>query len=350
MGGVSKMVFLKHYLYLVLAAVFHSCQSNDPYFDNPERLFEAPEYFPEPTYSFDNLYPTEQNVQLGKQLFFDPILSADSSISCNTCHIQQVAFADNPLHRRSVGIDGKIGKRNAPPLANMAFFSSFLWDGGITHLDFVAVNAIESPVEMGDRLENVLLKLNRNQKYRTAFKEVYQLDSITAPFFLKSLSMFMVQMVSDQSKFDKHLRGEKSLNEDELAGLNLFEENCASCHSGVLQSSFDFKRNGLDLTENDLGLEDLTGNDFDRHRFRIPSLRNVAITFPYMHNASFNSLEEVVDHYRFNLNENHEVPSAKPLENGRFGIEMTETEKHQIVTFLKTLTDDEFRFNQKFRQ
>ncbi len=318
------------------------CSNDDP---DPETPFgfEKPEHFPEPTYTFDNNPITEEGFALGRKIFFDPLLSKDGSVSCANCHNQAVAFSD-PQHNLSIGVDGAVGTRNAPALANMAFMSEFFLDGGVSHLDFVPLNAIESPVEMGETISNVIDKLNNDPEYPALFEEAFGESEITTPRLLHALAQFTAMMVSANSRYDQYLAGEEEFTSEELEGLQLFESNCTGCHSGVLFTDQSYRNNGLDETFEDRGRAIITELASDEGKFKVPSLRNVAITDPYMHDARFFTLEEVLDHYASGVVQS---PTLDPsLVNG---IELTEVEKSNIIAFLSTLTDTEFTHNPIFR-
>ncbi|WP_268125294.1 cytochrome-c peroxidase [Roseivirga pacifica] len=311
--------------------------------------FEKPEHFPEPTYTFENNPVTKAGFELGKKLFFDPMLSRDNSVSCNNCHQQSRAFADTPLHATSIGIDNQFGIRNAPSMANMAFMQEFFWDGGVTHLDFVPINAIESDIEMGESLASVVEKLNNDEEYLALFQAAFGVSEITSPFMLHALSQFTVMMVSANSTYDKYVLEGQPLTELEMAGMNLFQQKCSACHQGELFTDFSHRNNGISSVFGDEGRATITEDPSDIGKFRVPSLRNVEITAPYMHNARFNTLEEVLDHYDGNMVDS---PSLDPMfKNGGevVGIPMTEEEKVQIIAFLKTLTDHDFISNPLFR-
>lgn len=336
---------------LLAAFVLVSCGQNavtGPSQANPY-VFVKPTNFPEPTYTFDNNPVTEYGFELGKRLFFDPLLSRDGSVSCNNCHIQATGFADSQQHPFSIGVDDQAGIRNAPSLANMAFMPEFFWDGGVTHLDFVPINAIESDFEMDESLANVVAKLNAHAEYPALFHDAFGIDEITSPYMLHALSLFTVMMVSANSKYDKYVRNEgEVLTADEAEGLRLFEAKCGSCHSGALQTDFSYRNNGLSAVFGDEGRGRITEWEGDVGKFRVPSLRNVARTSPYMHNAQFKTLQEVLDHY---ANGVVDSPTLDPLlkQEGRLGIVLSEVEKTQIIAFLETLTDFEFISDPKFR-
>lgn len=335
-------------LFLLLFLAGWACRPDsdltDP--DTPYRLVKPP-HFPEPTYTFRNNPVTEQGFKLGKRLFNDPILSVDNSVSCSSCHVKAVAFAD-PQHRLSLGVGERSGTRNTPSIANMAFLEEFFWDGGGVHLDFVPPNAIENEREMAETLAGVVRKLNRHPEYPRLFREAFgEVDSINAPLMLHALSQYMALLISADSPYDRYVLGKGSLSDNELAGKQLFEEKCAACHSGVLFTNQDYRNNGLDTVFADPGRARITEWNGDLGKFRVPSLRNVVLTAPYMHDGRFATLEEVLDHYARRVKPS---PTLAPelQQNGMLGIPLSETEKQRIIDFLYTLTDREFVRNELF--
>ncbi|MBK8492019.1 MAG: c-type cytochrome [Saprospirales bacterium] len=334
-------------LFVLVILMGLACQKddgNDP--ENPYQ-FVRPSHFPEPTYTFENNPVTENGFKLGKKIFNDPILSIDNSIACSSCHVKSVAFAD-PQHRLSLGVFERVGIRNAPGIANMAFMKEFLWDGGGIHLDFVPPNAIENPVEMNETLAHVVQKLNAHSEYPDLFQEVFgPIDSINAPLMLYALSQYMNLLVSANSAYDQFYLGKGSLTANQQKGMKLFEEKCASCHSGVLFTNQDYRNNGLDTVFMDEGRARITEWDGDLGKFKVPSLRNVAITAPYMHDGRFNTLEEVLDHYAQGVIMSPTLASELQ-QNNKLGIDLTTDEQQLIIEFLQTLTDWEFISNPIF--
>lgn len=327
-----------------------ACDTISPEPDADPYVFRAPDHFPSPSYTSENNPVTEAGFRLGKALFYEANLSRDGSISCNSCHLQQVAFADNPAHPTSVGVDNQRGFRNAPALSNMAFFPEFFWDGGVHHLDFVPINAIESPIEMDRPLADVVAWLNEQEKYQQMFKEAFGIQEITGPYLLQAFSQFMVMMVSDGSRYDDYLRGTQKLTDSEAAGLRLFEQHCQSCHAGVLQTNFGYHNNGLDSEFSDLGRGRITEHSADDGKFRVPSLRNIALTAPYMHNARFQTLEDVLDHYAGGIVASATLDEAFLSDTGEVQpLNLSEIEKGQIIDFLRTLSDRKFTTNPLFR-
>lgn len=348
---MNKLILKPVYSALCWVPVLlYSCHADDPEVSVDSYAFEKPANFPEPTYTFENNPLTKEGFALGKKLFFDPMLSRDNSVSCNNCHQQSRAFADTPLHPVSIGVANRMGKRNAPALANLAFYPEFFWDGGVTHLDFVPINAIEADFEMDEQLANVVAKLNAHAAYPAQFRQAFGIEEITAPYILYALSQFTNRMVSANSRYDKYVRGEgESLSSLELQGLAAFEQKCATCHSGALFTDFSYRNNGLNSTFTDRGRGGITEATEDDGKFRVPSLRNAELTPPYMHNARFSTLEEVLEHYARGMVASPSLDPVFKAGDQVVGIPLTEEEKTSIIAFIKTLTDREFTSNPIFR-
>ena len=352
----------------VLLTTIFSCSDTQKAIVEPNKLFDTPTNFPKSEYKLESNPITKEGFELGKSLFYDGILSKDGSISCGECHQQNYGFTHH-LHDLSHGIDNKIGLRNAQSLQNLAWEKTFGWDGGVFELDLFAISPIENPVEMDEKTGNVLDKLRKSPKYPQMFKNAYGTTEITSQKFLKALSQFLLSLVSANSRYDKYVRKEvgASLSDTELAGLSLFKQKCASCHAGELFSDGSFRNNGLPATERsqlvykeidgvrkgfiELVIDDgrmrITELPADKNKFKVPSLRNVEATKPYMHDGRFQTLDEVLDHYG---NKVSATQNLDPIlqQNGKLGIPLTDIEKTQIIAFLKTLTDREFLENKRF--
>lgn len=331
---------------LFTTGIFYSCSKVGNISPDIIKL-ETPDYFPSPTYPLNTNPLNEKGVKLGKQLFNEPLLSIDNSVACSNCHSKGVAFTD-AQHNPSIGIHERVGTRNAPPIFNLAFRREFFWDGSSSVLDFVPLAAIENEVEMGETLNNVVTKLNDHKEYPNLFREVYpEADTITGPFLLKAISQYLLVLISSNSQYDQNLRGETELSKKEKRGEMVFIENCQGCHSGALFTSEEFKNNGLDTIFKDSGREGITEWPGDRGKFLIPSLRNIELTAPYMHDGRFETIREVLDFYDQNV-----LPSptlAEELnENGELGIPLTEDQKDDLEAFLYTLTDISFIQNTEF--
>ena len=333
----------KHWKYysglglLILICLAFSNQFTTPLY------FEVPKGWPEPKYNFKRNPLTEEGFQLGRHLFYDPIISRDSRISCSSCHLQQTGFT-HVDHQLSHGIEGKIGTRNSMALINLAWNKDFMWDGGVNNLEVQAINPITSPFEMDEKLENVIAKLQRSDKYKMLFTKAFGDDKVTSQRLLKALSQFTVMLKSSNSKYDKVMRKVEQYNEREQRGYDLFKINCASCHKEPLFSDDKFEKNGLaiDTTLNDLGRIKITNKKEDYLRFKVPTLRNIQFTFPYMHDGRFKTLTEVVKHYN-SLGYDKSLPKelAKPMN-------LSDNDRVDLVLFLTTLTDKEFLFDKRF--
>lgn len=298
---------------------------------------DVPANWPSPIYdiSADNL--SEDKIQLGRLLFYDPILSLDSTISCSSCHSVYNAFAhtDHPL---SHGINDRIGKRNAPALINLAWMPRLMWDGAINHLDMQALAPITHADEMGESLPQVLSKLQKQKFYRNRFFKAFGDSSITGQHLLIAIAQFSSTLISANSKYDQVMSGKTTFSDVEQDGFVLFTQLCSACHTPPLFTSHDFTSNGLpvDSTLMDLGRMGVTNKKEDSLLFKIPTLRNIEFTYPYMHDGRFKSLYNVVEHY--NALEN---PADKRLSS----VKLTENQKVELVSFMLTLTDRDFLFN-----
>lgn len=314
-------------------------------------LFEVPANFGEPVYDLSKNPVTEAGFQLGRKLFYDGRLSRDGTISCAECHSQPYAFTHHG-HIVSHGIDDKVGTRNAPPIQNTAWMKSFFWDGGVFDLDLFSIAPITNPLEMDENLSSVLNKISSDAEYRTMFKKAYGTEEVTTENFLKALSQFMNTLISANSKYDKYRRNEPGgdLSDNELEGLRLFEQKCSSCHSGELFSDESFRNNGLEpfRTSPDLGRALVSGEEEDKFKFKVPSLRNVRFTAPYMHDGRFSTLEQVLDHYSGGVQDTENLDPLLKTDDGTLGIPMTAKEKSELISFLKTLSDEEFIRDSRF--
>ena len=305
--------------------------------------FQIPKGWPKPHYDFSKNPLTEEGFQLGRQLFYDPILSKDSTISCASCHLQATGFT-HVDHSLSHGIDGKIGTRNSMTMMNLAWSKTFMWDGGVNHLDVQAINPITSPLEMDETLANVVQKLQKSDKYKSLFFAAFGDENITGQRVLKALSQFELLLITANSKYDKVMRKEAVFTNQEQNGYQLFKNNCASCHSEPLFTNGKYENNGipLDTTLNDIGRQRITEKSDDYLKFKVPTLRNIQFTNPYMHDGRFEKLTEVVKHYNSLGNNKNLTKKLQKLMN------LTDNERVDLVAFLLTLTDNEFLFDKRF--
>jgi cytochrome c peroxidase len=310
----------------------------------PGDFFEKPAGWPEPVYAFKNNALTKQKLLLGRVLFYDPLLSGNMKVSCADCHSPFSAFAHTD-HALSHGIGDSIGTRNAPALMNLAWQRSFMWDGAVNNLDMQALAPISHPSEMGSSIQAVVEKLRARALYRRLFKEAFGDSLATGEHTLKALSQFMLSLVSANSKYDRVKKKEEQFTEQEAKGYNLFKANCATCHAEPLFTSNGFANNGLppDPLLHDPGKMNVTKNSKDSLQFKIPTLRNIEYTYPYMHDGRFKKLSQVLDHYTQGIQ--HSATLAPQLQKK---IVLSPNEKVDLVAFLLTLSDKAFVFNKDF--
>lgn len=305
-----------------------------------------PAGWPQPTYQYAENPITENKFILGRAIFYETLLSKDNSISCATCHQNFTAFA-NADHAISHGILDRLGNRNSPGLFNLAWQPYYMHDGGSINLEIQPMGPIMNPVEMDESMTNIVKKLQDSQKYRSLFKSAYGDEQVSSERILKSLAQFTGLLQSYNSKYDYWKRGEKgvSLSDSEKRGYDLFVSKCSSCHTEPLFSDFKFRNNGLriDAGYQDSGRAHITGLPEDKYRFKTPSLRNIGLTKPYMHDGRYATLEACLDHYTDSI-VNLENLDALLLK----GINMTAQEKKDIISFLYTLTDYEFTKDDRF--
>ena len=243
-----------------------------------------PKNFPTPIYDLTTNPISKEGFELGRKLFYDPILSLDSTISCGNCHQQSAGFTQHG-HDISHGFKDRLGTRNAQPIMNLLWNQNFFWDGGVHQLDFVPINAITSPVEMAETLEGVVEKLQRHPQYPAQFKTIFGNSEITSAKMLKALSQFMNVCVSANSKYDKFIRKEVGgeFTAQEKRGLNIFRKHCESCHKEPLFTNDKFENNGLALDPilKDWGRMKITQNPKDSLKFKVPTLRNIQYSKPF---------------------------------------------------------------------
>lgn len=327
---------------VMLAASFGFCPDPDE-----DIHFVVPPGWPEPRYDFSKNKVTKAGFNLGKRLFFDPVLSRDSSTSCASCHTQFSGFT-HVDHSLSHGINGLKGTRNSLTLFNLAWGSSFMWDGGVNNLEVQPLNPITNPVEMDNKLENIVTKLNRSALYRPLFYSAFGDSLVTGQRVLKALAQFTVMLESYNSKYDKYMRHEAGgeMSEGELKGLKLFREHCSSCHTEPLFTNGAYENNGLSLDTglNDYGRMKISRDPADSLKFKVPSLRNIVNSYPYMHDGRFGSLKQVLEHYTNGI-----VNSPTLAKQLKTRVVLSEEDKNNIIAFLQTLSDKDFLFDIRFR-
>jgi len=337
---------------ILLAFVVCGCSNDDDEYQNVPLSFQVPSNFPELAYDLSNNPLTQKGFELGKKLFYDGRLSSDGVVSCGFCHIQADAFTHHG-HSFSHGVGDNIGTRNTPPIQNLAFQTAFMWDGATTHLDLQPIIPLTSPIEMNGSFSQIIAMMKADPIYVKLFKQAFSDGQINSENMLKALGQFMVMAVSSNSRFDKFRRNEPGgvLSEDELEGYAIFNQKCASCHATDLFTDNSFRNNGLSINPqiNDVGYYRVTELPQDKYKFKVPSLRNIEKTAPYMHDGRFYTLEAVLNHYSNGVQNNLNLDSSLNT-NGTLGIPLTNDQKTKIIAFLKTLTDQQFLTDSRFAE
>lgn len=313
--------------------------------DKPKLIkLPVPPGWPEPYAIFKDNPLTEEGFLLGRKLFYDGRLSKDGNFPCASCHEQKAAFATFD-HDFSHGFGGAFTTRNAPALQNLAWSNAYNWDGAFPTLESQAVSPITAANEMAEDLDSIVLKLRADKEYQAMFRKAFGSKEITSTRILKALAQFSGMLVSASSKYDRVMMGKDSFNSSEQRGYALFKLHCESCHKEPLFTDNSFRNNGLkpDAHEPDYGRVGVTGVVADSLRFRVPSLRNVGVTQPYMHDGRFYSLHKVIEHYSSGIQKSATLDSIllKP-------IALDPREKYDLERFLYTLTDSTFLTNPSF--
>lgn len=323
---------------------------------------KIPSHFPDMIIPADNPM-TVEGVQLGRKLFHDKMLSSDNTISCATCHLPESGFSDP--NQFSIGVNGAIGHRNAMPLVNLGWQTSFFWDGRQKTLEDQILEPVPNPIEMHLMWKDAEIRLNNSTEYKRMFLMAYGTDKIDSNLVAKAIAQFLRTMISGKSKYDIMYKYENNIAFDpgdqaifqtvtatEWAGYDLFKSlngaDCFHCHNGPLMQVQGMRNNGLDATFTDIGFGAISGNPNDNGKFKTPTLRNIALTAPYMHDGRFATLDEVIEHYSSGIQQS---PTIHPLIEYAFqgGVQLDAFEKNLLKQFLLTLTDNEFVNNPDFR-
>lgn len=293
--------------------------------------------------------PTRAQVRLGRHLFHDRMLSLDGSVSCASCHLQSRGFSDPNTF--SIGVAGGQSDRNAMALINLAFDPLLFWDGRVSSLKEQALLPVVHPLEMAETWPDVEAKLQASDRYPQMFFEAFGSSEIDSNRVAEALAAFETTLLSFESPYDAFFyegRGD-ALNASALRGFDLFfgEAECVHCHAGPLLTDQTFKSNGLDDTVTDPGLGKVTGDPMDLGKFKVPTLRNIAKTGPYMHDGRFATLMEVVEHY--NSGVDSLAPNLDPdMHIYEQGLQLSEQDKLDLVAFMESFTDHAFLTNEAF--
>lgn len=336
-----------------------SCSTPD--FSNTTPLnLDLPAFVPPMPIPTDNPL-TEQGVELGRFLFWEPKLSVDGTISCGSCHAPESGFSDSNTF--STGAGGAIGVRQSMSLTNVAWANFYFWDGRATTLEEQVFHPIVDPIEMGESVDNVIEKLQNDAQYPPMFEAAFGSACIDSVRISKAVAQFLRTMVSFDAPIDRVLYGPENFTNAQFNGYDLFQKeggdpadglggqwgaDCFHCHGGAFTFYTDHQlhNNGLDAVFSDEGAYAVTGNSLDMGRFKTPTLRNVEYTAPYMHDGRFSSLEEVVAHYNTG---GQASPTIDPfMKYTQGGLQLSEQDQADLVEFLKMLSDEEFITNEAF--
>lgn len=330
--------------------VDNSISLTDIEYNPTDFLVDVPVEFPALEIPDDNPLTTD-GIRLGQHLFFDPILSADSTMSCASCHLPEAGFTDQLAV--STGIDGVAGQRSSMSLVNSGFsFNGLFWDGSIQTLEDQALLPVEDPIELHHEWQELIPDLRSIPLYQELFRKAFGISTtseITKELAVKAIAQYERVLISGNSNFDKFLRSEYFFSEEEGEGFAMFfdkdpdivDAECFHCHSASLFTDNTFRNNGLDEVQDlaeftDLGRGGVTGNPLDNGKFRVPTLRNITLTAPYMHDGRFQTLEEVIEHYNSG---GHFAPNRDPL---IYELGLTDSEKSNLLAFLHTLVDTSY--------
>lgn len=337
---------INRYLLLLLMGLY-ACQHKDLSPEPQDYSLSVPGNFPVPAVMKDNPQ-TKQGIALGKLLFYDKRLSGNNQLSCASCHGQSLAFTDG-LALSTKGASGKMLPRTAPALINLAWANNGLfWDGGATNLESQAFGPLTNADEMNQNLEELVSELNQVPEYVNRFKSLFN-DTIKAAYIVRALAQFQRTMISGNSRYDKYVRKETggAFSEKELQGLVLFNTRCRSCHTGELFTDNDYHNNGIDSDFSNDALQGIYQGRFrisynaaDLGKFKTPTLRNIALTAPYMHDGRLPDLKSVLEHYSNGIKVSATTDTLLPGNT-----QLSTNEQTAIIAFLHTLTDSTFIHN-----
>ncbi|MBC7903840.1 MAG: cytochrome-c peroxidase [Gemmatimonadaceae bacterium] len=331
---------------IALCVNINSCRKSDARKGPSSLTFNIPAGFPAPAYDFTSNPLTQEGFNLGKKLFYDGRLSKDGNFPCGSCHQQFAAFATFD-HDLSHGFNDQFTTRNAPGLYNLAWHKAMHWDGGINHIENQPLAPITAPNEMAEDITNVISKLKADEEYKRMFVAAFGDDEINSQRMLKSLTQFMLMLVSADSKYDRVKKGTATFTAAEQSGYVIFQSKCASCHKEPLFTDLSYRNNGLVISNflQDFGRMRITNKKEDSLKFKVPSLRNIELTFPYMHDGRFYTIDQVLNHYATGVQNS---ATLDPLLQNR--IALSTTERLNMRAFLKTLTDSSFVKDSRFAE
>jgi cytochrome c peroxidase len=326
-----KFIYLTISLVLVLSCTINE-QDTRKYIE-----LDYPAHFPKPLLPARNPL-TATGIALGERLFFDTSLSINDKVSCATCHNPEFSFSDG-IALNTSGASGNKLKRNTPALINLAWMQGLFWDGGVHNLESLPFAALTNPDEMGSDLLIVSKKLNDDLSYKKMFKTAFDIDSISSAYIARALAQYQRTIIYSNSKYDDFIIGEIDLTKNEKLGMEIYQENCASCHLSPLFTDNGYHNNGLNSIYHTVGLDIMKGrfritqDSLDLGKFKTPTLRNLKFTAPYMHDGRFATLEDVLNHYQIG------IKASTTLDTSLESLSLSNAEKILLLRFLNTLND-----------
>lgn len=328
---------------ITLALLIIGCSNDDDRttYNNAEIPLTIPQDFPELNSAVTNNPPTQYGVELGEKLFFDKRVSTNNTISCASCHIPSNAFADH--NARAIGIEGRIGLRNTPPVQNLAFMQFYNWDGSKLQLENQSLVPIITHEEMDSSMLEVIGKIENDEDYKDLFYKTFGNETITPEKIFKSIAQYEYTLISANSKYDRVKRNEGDVfTQTEAEGYQIFQNKCMSCHSTELFTDQSFRNVGFPINPDtdEAGRARVTGIAEDYMSFRVPSLRNIEYTAPYGSFGQFATLKEVLDYFDNGVLYADNLDPI--LKNNNNKIPLTSQEKTNLIAFLKTLSDESF--------
>lgn len=342
--------------------LFLACTKEKVGYDPTPYTLKIPSHFPQMVIPSDNPM-TEEGVLLGRQLFYEKKLSLDHSISCGSCHAPDASFSD--MNQLSVGVNGAVGTRNSMALVNLGWQNFFFWDGRAQTLEQQVLDPVPNPVEMHLQWKDAVSRLKADGSYRNQFYRAFGVVDFDSTHVAKALAQFLRTMISGESKYDVMYKFanniplnsaeqtiKNSVTAEEWAGFDLFKSlngaDCFHCHNGTLMQVQKFSNNGMDATFQDLGRGAITHNPNDNGKFKVPTLRNIALSAPYMHDGRFLTLDDVIEHYSTGIQHSATIdPLMEFASQG--GVHLDPEQRNQLKAFLLTLTDHNFVTNPDFK-
>lgn len=306
-----------------------------------------PQGWPQPVYNFESNTVTYDGFMLGRHLFYEPLLSQDTTISCGSCHLQVYAFSNGPGHPVSHGVHSLLGTRNSPALFNLNWNTKLMWDGAVNNLENQPIAPISNAIEMNLGIANAVFRIANTQKYKDLAKKAYGDTMINSQRMLKAMAQFMGLLVSYNSRYDQVKKGQATFSTSENNGYTVYKAKCSYCHTEPLFSDYEFRNKGLPINfYQDSGRYRITQLSSDIFKFKTPSLRNLAFTAPYMHDGRFTTIDDVLTFFTSGVVTT--LPNIDPYMTQPHSI--TAQEKNDLLSFLATLNDYTFVNDERFKE